>query len=412
MRRDIEILKSIYLPEIEEMYSFDPSLKTSIQQDAFWEYFNSILFDSKEIANFLYIYKVARADYFIDRLEQRKNEYISYLASDYCNGETNPTIELLLEMQFIPFMDEVAFQKDLKKAITISENEKLKKRLSLMDEAASFEITDDEITAAFQLFEKKNEHEELKKKMREWDSAEQPVFEESSGKLYRLEGDRTSYSPSDKPTPLNLLKSNTKTISLSFIKYAAAACFVGAMIWLGIKFYDAGSKVNNTEVAKIDSPTRPVTKAKPVFAKVEWSENFIPMQTETGMGFAYGGSAEKLSIIIQNVVPRIQSIEDYLNKPQTDTSETTLRTIAREELESLRKLSIHYIFDGKKLQLFQTINAQVQNSVIKTADKKYYLMSGDSFYQLIISEQQQDLNKITDSQLIEKLERIVFDNEK
>lgn len=406
MRSDIEILKRLYLPEIEEMYSSAPDLKAVVSNNAFWEYFNKIVFDTTEITNFLNSYRVATADYFISRLEERKNEYISHLASDYCNGETNPTIELLLKMQFIPFMDEVAFQKDIKKAITISENEKLKRKLSLMDEAASFEITDSEIADAFQLFEKKNEYEGLKKKMNEWDKAEQPAFSKSEHIYFQLS---TSDSEYVKESGSEIRKER-KTISLSFVKYAAAACFVGAMIWFGIRFYNTGSKAGNTEVAKVESPTIPDASIRPVFAKVELSENVIPVQTEIGMGFADVGSVKKLPIVIQNVVPRIQSIEEYLNKPQTNTSETALKAIAKEELGSLRKLSTSYVFDGKKLHLFHTLDPNVQNSVINTTDKKYYLVSGDNFYRLTISNQEQELNKITDTELIEKLERIVFEN--
>lgn len=413
MRSDLEILKNLYQPILEEISVQAPALKGSLNNEGFWDYFNKLILDVKhtgnELTNLLHSYKVAKADYYTNQLEQIRDEYLSLLATDYIAGNSNPTTELLIKTQYAPFIDELAFQEDIKAAITISERARLKNDLSTIDEAMNFEIADEEIAAAFKGIEKQNERDDLKRKMKELARAEQPVIEESGSRLFRLEGDGTSYSQSDKQDILTEA-SKRKTISLSFVKYAVAACFVGAMIWFGIKFYDAGSKVNNTEVAKIDSPTRPVTKAKPVFAKVEWSENFIPMQTETGMGFADVGSAEKLPIIIQNVVPRIQSIEEYLEKPQTDTSETALRAIAKEELESLKTLSTSYIFDGHKLQLFQALDAQLQNSVIKTADKKYYLMSGDSFYQLTISTQQQNLNKITDSQLIEKLERIVFDN--
>jgi hypothetical protein len=238
MRRDIEILKSLYLPEIEEMYSFAPDLKTSIQQDAFWDHFNSILFDAIKIADFFYSYKVAKLEYikknsvlikddnildFI-RFEQLKNEYISHLAADYCNGETNPTIELFLKIQFKPFIEEVTFQKEIKQAIIITEHYRLKRTLTLMDDAATFDITDNEITSAFQLLEKKKEYENLKEKMKEWDTTNNFTEKETS-KTNKKENNKSS------------IRSQWKTIPLMFLKFAAAACITSGVSFLGYHIY-------------------------------------------------------------------------------------------------------------------------------------------------------------------------------
>lgn len=402
MRRDIELLQQIIGPELALAGG-----SHILGYETFWVKLNDLLLSPRLQANdlltLLHDFKVDSAkQLFSGKINDFRHQYVDALANDYLSGFASPTLELLIKTQYAPLLNEIAFKRDLKSAITITERARLTKKLSLTDEELLFDLSDSEMASAFGKIDKKKEQEDIMKKMREWDKEETPAYANNEHISYQVNEPATEYSAAS--------KKETKRIPLSFIKYAAAACFIGAMVWIGVNFYDTGSKSDNTEVAKVDSPAMQSAKTRPVFAKVVASENIIPLQAETGMGFADAQSVKKLPIVIQNVAPRIQSIEDYLNKPQTDTSETTLRAIAKEELESLRRLSTSYIFDGEKLHLFQTLGAHVQNSVIKTADKKYYFMSGDNFYRLIISKQQQELSKITNSQLVEKLERIVFDN--
>ena len=407
MRRDIEILKSLYLPEIEEIYPFAPGLKTSIQQDAFWDYFNTILFDSKEIANFLYSYKVAKAEHFISRFEQLKKEYISYLASDYCNGETNPTIELFLKIQFNPFIEEVTFQKEIKQAITITEHERLKRKLSLIDEAAAFEITDNEITSAIQLLEKKKEYEKLKEKMKEWDIAEQTSKLSNANIYYQLRDNKaaTDFKAEQSRKP-------SKIVPLSFIKYAVAACFVGAMVWIGAMFYNSQPKENNLAGNKSDSLKVPATIApQPEFAKVDVSENILPLMKEHGLGYA--PVTTKIRIVINDLQPRITSMEKYIADKSHGTSDSgKVNSSVQYEMDSLRKLTKNYTFDGKSLQLFTAPDNHLKNTVLKTTDNHYYYREGDHFFTLQQADKPTPFVKVTDKAIIDKLEKVVFDNEK
>ncbi len=406
MRRDIEILKSLYLPEIEEIYPFAPGLKTSIQQDAFWDYFNTILFDAKEISNFLYSYKVAKAEHFISRFEQLKKEYISYLASDYCNGETNPTIELFLKIQFKPFIEEVTFQKEIKQAITITEHERLKRKLSLIDEAAAFEITDNEITSAIQLLEKKKEYEKLKEKMKEWDIAEQKSKMSNANIYYQLTDNK---SVIDKVVPA---RKPSRTIPLSFIKYAAAACFVGVMVWIGAMFYNNQPKENNLAANKSDSLKVPATIApQPEFAKVDVSENILPLMKEHGLGYA--PVTTKIRIVINDVQPRIASMEKYIADEAPGTIDSSkVNSSVQSEMDSLRKLTKNYTFDGKSLQLFTMPDNHLKNTVLKTTDNHYYYREGDHFFTLQQTDKPTPFLIVTDKAIIDKLEKLVFDNEK
>lgn len=406
MRRDIEILKSLYLPEIEEIYPFAPDLKTSIQQDAFWDYFNTILFDAKEIANFLFSYKVAKAEHFISRFELLKQEYISYLASDYCNGETNPTIEVFLKIQFKPFIEEVTFQREIKQAITITERERLKRKLLLIDKAATFEITDNEIKSAIQLLEKKKEHEKLKEKMKEWDFAEQTSNLSNANIYFQLRDDESATDLKAKQS-----RKPSKIVSLSFIKYAVAACFVGAMIWIGAIFYNNQPKENNLAANKSDTLKAPATIAtQPEFAKVVVSENILPLMEEHGLGYA--PVETKIRIIINDLQPRIASMEKYI----ADNSHGTrgsgkVDSSVQYEIDSLRKITKYYTFDGKSLQLFASPENHLNNTVLKTTDNHYYYRVGNHFFTLQQADKPIRFAKVTDKVIIDRLERVVFDNE-
>ena len=396
MRRDIEILKSLYLPEFEEMYSFAPDLKTSVQQEAFWDYFNTILFDTIEIANFLYSYKVAKAEHlkknsiltkddnpldFI-RFEQLKKEYISYLVSDYCNGETNPTIELFLKIQFKPFIEEVTFQKEIKQAIIITEHEKLKRKLSLMDDDAAFEIADNEITSAFQLLEKKNEYEKLKEKMKDLENIEQPAT-------------------------ISIAKP-TKTILLSFLKYTLAACCIGALVWL-IAFMMNGKKVSkyDTFVNKIqDSLTKkidtlkvlPTVSGKPIFAPIKRTEFNAPLFSEKGLD-------SKTYIVVDNLEPRILSLKHFLNLCKDDSTLLNCNQ-ANNELSQLIKVNNKYIFDEKYLNIFSSVKHKPL--IIKTVDQKYYLVLDGAYYYLLETKEPIKMDKVADTVLIERLKLIIF----
>ncbi len=173
-----------------------------------------------------------------------------------------------------------------------------------------FEISDAEITAAFEALER----QELKNKMKEWDN-----------------------EPISKPIQIKIgptvPKIKAKRISFSYFGYAAAACFMGIMVWIGIKYSNERKTDNNFAVNKQD--TLRVVTPKLEFAKVEVSQNTLPLLKESGIGFGNSGNSNKINIIVQNVGPRILSIQEFLNKPAIDTSLNQLRKDASEELLSL-----------------------------------------------------------------------------
>lgn len=399
IRKDIEILKKLFSPAIEELSQFVPAWKQSVLEETFWDNLNLILFDNTKTSDFLQEQGIAKADYFLDRFKDLRKEYISNLASEYCRGATNPTIERLIKNGYKLFIDEVSFQQNLKQAVTISEMEHLKKRLSLLDARAAFEIGDKDIIAAFGLAQKKNEHEVIKGKMLEWDKNLASI------------GNVSNVIPISNTTQSNQSSSEPrkKTISLTFIRYAAAACFVGVMVWFGVKFYNQ-PKENNIVANKSDtlkiSPTNP---PRPEFAKVETATIAVPLVKETGIGFAKQQQEVKLNIVVEDVKPRIQSIERYLSNVANDTNQTEYRAAAIHELDSLKRLAVSYTFDGTALRLFASLDFHHRNAVVKTVDKQYFLTDGNNFYFVKSTPDPIKLTNVTDPILKEKLERLMFE---
>jgi len=399
IRKDIEILKKLFTPAIEELSQFAPAWKQSVLEETFWDNLNLILFDNSKTSDFLQKQGIAKADYFLDRFKELRKEYISNLANEYCSGGTNPTIERLLNTGYKLFIDEVSFQQNLKMAVTISEMGQLKKKLSLLDARAAFEIGDNEIFSAFELTQKKNEHEAIKGKMLEWD------------KNFASIGNMSNVISISNTTLSNQSSSarRKKTISLTFIRYAAAACFVGVMVWIGVKIYNQ-PKENNIVANKSDTlKISPTTPPRPEFAKVETAAIAVPIVKETGIGFAQFQKEVKLKIVVEDVTPRIQSIEKYLSVIVNDTNQTAYRANAAHELDSLKRLTASYIFDGTALRLFASLDVHHKNAVIKTADKQYFLTDGNNFYFIKNTPKPLPLIKVTDSAMKEKLERLIFD---
>ncbi len=72
-------------------------------------------------------------------------------------------------------------------------------------------------------------------------------------------------------------------------------------------------------------------------------------------------------------------------------------------------MSGSYLFDGKTLHLFTPLDTHIENNIIKTDGGKFYLKEGKNYFQFKKTVEPLKLNRVTDKELIENLERIVFD---
>ncbi|MEY4875204.1 MAG: hypothetical protein RL708_353 [Bacteroidota bacterium] len=278
------------------------------------------------------------------------------------------------------------FEKDAKSAFTISERKSLKEKLALTDELLQFELTDQEIISAFNI-QKKNEQIEWKKKFAEW----------------------------DKETVTEKANQKGKVISFAFIKYAVAACVIGALVWVGIEV----NKNNTTNFAnnKIDT-THQIIKSieKPQFANavvIKSSRNIIQ---EQNIGYA-PTAAKEIKIEVIELQNRILSMEKYFSnqlqgRVGAPAGEGLFSYELKKEIDSLKSINNTYLFDGNHLQLFTENDFTNKIQVLKTNSNQYYLKENKAYFEIIKTAKNIPLIPVTDKAIINKIERIEFDNEK
>ncbi len=254
-----------------------------------------------------------------------------------------------------------------------------------------FEIADPEITSAFQAIERKA----LKEQMKAWD--QESVVEHKQIKL--------------KPT-VSKVEKKTKSIPLSFIRYAFAACFVGTMVWIGVKFYNSQPKENNLAVNKPDTTkSLPVVTSVPEFAKADVKESIQPLMQEHGLGFAQ--KTANITIKVTNLKPRIASIEKYIAEKGAGTNtQDKMYSSIQSELDSLKRFIACYTFNGKSLQVIINADDNLKTDVLKASDNHYYYKEGDHYFTLLFTDKPLPFITVTDKPLIDKLDKIEFDNKK
>jgi hypothetical protein len=254
--------------------------------------------------------------------------------------------------------------------------------LALTDELLQFELTDQEIISAFNI-QKKNERIQWKKKFVEWDK--ESIAEKSNQK--------------------------GKVVSFAFIKYAVAACVIGALVWVGIEV----NKNNSTNFAnnKTDT-TQHIVKSieKPQFANAVVIKQSINLLQEQNIGYA-PSSVKEIKIEITKLQGKIISMEKYLsNKQQGRAGNGMIGYELKKEIDSLKSINNTYFFDGSHLQLFTVNDFTNKIQVLKTNANHYYLKENETYFEIIKTAKNLPLIPVTDKATINKIERIEFDNEK
>ena len=233
MKLAIDIVQSLLLPKLEKDTSFDAN-QTNI---AFWETFTNAFLDFEKDAKPVYaaIYSLGLkdAEKIISKLDTLYISLIKELAENHVLGISSEAIDYLITSKNSTFEKEVHFFTDLKNAITKVERKRIKTELPKTFDKLSFQLSDDAIAIAIT----KKEREALKEKMNTWDkelvtSEESPVYSVSA-------------------------KKETKVISLSWIKYAAAACIV---LTAGIMYFKFNIDTNLVQPGDTNVVTAPVKK--------------------------------------------------------------------------------------------------------------------------------------------------------
>lgn len=364
MELAIDIVKSILLPKLEKDANFDNN-----KADAtFWESFATSLLDfekndalCKTAINSLALNKPERM---IAKLPNIYNLYIKELAENYVLGNESEAIESLLKAKNQVFNEEVRFLNNLEEAITDIERERIKAILSAANETLVAEL----------------------------------LSEKS--------------------------KKETKVISLSWIKYAAAACIV---LTAGIMYFKFNTDNNLVQPGDTNVVTAPVKK-ETLTPEIP-SEVLVEVATITKnapvikSGLGYASKNNNIKIVENNQKARkvsiVKAIENYQkmledkfagNKVSYESRVKAIHANISElnkELALLSEREKYYNFDGKELVLYVTTAAK-ENSII-LYDDNYYLKRDTDFYRLTIAKQPQAYKKETNSEVVSSLDKIIFD---
>jgi hypothetical protein len=406
MKLAIDIVQSLLLPKLEKDTSFDAN-QTNI---AFWETFTTAFLDfekdAKPVYAAIYSLELKDAEKIISKLDTVYISFIKELAENHVLGISSEAIDYLITSKNSTFEKEVNFFTDLKNAITKVERKRIKTELPKTFDKLSFQLSDDAIALAIT----KKEREALKEKMNAWDeqlvtSEESPVYSVSA-------------------------KKETKVISLSWIKYAAAACIV---LTAGIMYFKFNTDNNLVQPGDTNVVTAPVKKdntSKGIITAEIPSEALAEVASvtnnasiiESGMGVA----SNTIKITENNqkarMVSIVNAIEKYRQLLEKEFSENKVSVNSRvNELESkisslqkewalLKEREKQYVFDGKALVLYVS-NTAKENTIVLYEDT-YYLKKDADYFKLTIAKAPQLYKKISDTNLINNLDDILSENGK
>jgi hypothetical protein len=400
MKLAIDIVKDLLLPILENDSEFDAG-KLNI---AYWETFTENLLDFEKDAKPLYaaIYSLELSDpeNIISKLEVIYHTLITELAENHVLGLHCRAIEYLRVSKNAIFEKEVFFLTNLENAIRKVERNRIKQDLPKAFDRLTFELSDESIARAI----KKKEREALREKMKVWDQ------------------ELASTSAAFPIQPINNVK-ETKVISLSWIKYAVAACLV---LGVGVWFFNNQNQGVISENKMVKAPVKKDTTSKTTISPEIPNEALAEVASvtrnapviESGLGFT--SKKNIIKIIENNQKARIVSIFKALEKyrmlleneftenksgvgPRIKALESKI-TALQDELALLKKREKQYVFDGKELVIFVSTSSK-ENSII-LYENNYYLKRDTDYYKLYVSNKPQAYNKETNLEVLGELDKI------
>ena len=424
-----DILKNILLPQLEKDFNFD---STKIN-DSFLETISLALIafenDAKSIYTIIYSLELEDVEKIISKLPLIYSTFIKELAEQYVLGYKNTLIDKLIENKNETFLKEVSFLKTMQAAITKSERKQLKKNLPQSYERLFFELDEKTLEAVA----KKKSREDLKSKFKQWDEelteAESPLasveYSLSEDKEYKFDSNDTRNIHRNEEFVTYSAKSKRKVVSLSWIKYAAAACIV---LTAGIMYFKFNTDINLVQPGDNNVVTTPnkeetITPEIPsvVLDEIATVTKNAPV-IESHFGFAT--KKNTIKIIENNQNARMESLviaidkyrrilEDELNGREMGqgTREIEIEKnidSLQNELALLKEREKQYVFDGKSLVMYVSTAAK-ENTIVFYEDT-YYLKKDSNYFKLTIAVQPQLYKKIGDSNLVNLLDEILDEN--
>ena len=397
MKKSEQIIRSLVLPVLEK----DSNFQQVTLNNNFWNVFTSDVLDYERDAKPLYkaIYELQLNDpeKVIAKLTLIHTNFIKELAELYVLGGSDEAIDILKANKDKQFLEQVNFLKTVNGAITKLERQRIKEDLPIAHEEVTFEIPESDLEAVI----KKNEREKLKKKFKQWD--EELI-------------DLSHVAAATTLVPVSNKSAVSKVISLTWVKYAVASCFVVA---IGTWVYISNSEIKQPDtdfvvtpenqksldsiknLDKIQSPIEEMVKDKSTsIAAKDTSVSVLSSQSELG----YSDANKKKGFKI-NYIDYSKKIEGLREAIKRDNNPEYV-----EEYNKLLGLNNKYIFDGLSLSVYKkALNRK--ESILTTVDGSLYFYDKSDFYKLQKTEIPLELEKVKDIEVREELEKIIFENE-
>ena len=412
MEKEIQILQDLFIPVLQKDERFDASKCDNTFWGEIVQEFIVYQQDSKPFYATIYSLELAEPMKVIHKLENLQHSFLDQLAEENVLGYSSESI-VKLEQNNPFFKERVEFYKNLEKAIILSERKRIKSELPSMYDKYSLELDEKQLTQTIANRERKA----LRDKMKLWDK--ELIAEKEEEQVIELSANKTI----------------TKTFPLmSYIKYALAACLViGLGFWFELyinttKIQTFGSSdrdtenVENYEIEDSNSLELP----NPVLVDATNVSKDTNALVNEGMG--YTSSNNKIKLVSINNTERIVSIKNAIdtyqkfiqkellkdsgadpkNKKIRIEVEKNIDSLAKE-LTELQKKQNTYLFDGKKLTLYDIPS---DNITLLAFENKFYVKNKNDFYVLTVANEPQQFSKVIDDALKENLEKILFDNGK
>ena len=402
------IIKSIILPLLIKFSKGD----LTMLPDDFWNQFAAdfIYYETAATPIYTSLYQLELQDpeAVFEKLPEAYSSFIKELAEDYVLENQSELTAQLIESKNETFLKEVSFLKTMKAVITKVERQKLKKNLPILYDRLVFELDEETLRQVA----KKKSREDLRTKFKKWD--EEMVESEPILVKYSLSHNVINEAPNE----YNLKPPKTKVISLSWIKYAVAACVV---LTAGVLYF----KLSTNTIENSIQPTedKVVTKEVPNIETEDIADiTTVPDSYKVleDVGFGFAATPKKISVIENHQEQRIVSIRKAIANIQmilgkelvaqksvsgSKAEELKSRISSlQDELSKMKEKENQYIFDGKTLVLYVSTTAK-ENTIVLYEDT-YYLKRDSDFYKLSVASQSQAYKKESNSDVLNKLNKI------
>lgn len=414
MEKETLILQELFIPVLQKDERFEESKCDGLFWNKVTAEFINFEQDKKPFYASIYSLELVNVEQVLNELESFFTPFLEQLAEENVHGYSSEITKKLAEGNDY-FKERVLFYSYLKKAIFLSERKRIKSELPSMYEKYTFEIDEKQLVEGIT----KIERQALRDKMKVWDEE----LIESDSNLHEI---KFSLAETETKSSFDdeIKNDKVKIISLQWIKYAVAACFVfGLGFWFFNNQTDIVTPVNPVVIQPNGGNTK-LTDPKPVLEEAITSSKVTDVLIDEGLGFT--SSTKQIKVITINNINRISSVQkaietyqNFIEKELITSKDDGIKNkslhieIKKEiealqiELNSLQTKNDKYLFDGKALTLFDVEQTKI---IVLTYGNDYYFKKGSNFYVLTKTNVPRVFTKVKDKTLQTSLEQVLFTN--